>query len=125
VLSVFDLTSEEVQGADCRNLTPVRRFAGPSSGNNEGIAIVSSGDCLNGERSFFMTVDDGGEASLMWYRQFRTGAALDSRVARNGILGPEAAGTERRALARPNPFSGRTAVCFRLAVPGECLPPNL
>lgn len=117
VLSLFDMTSEEVPGGGYRNLLPVRRFAGPSGGNNEGIAIVSAGDCADGERSFFLTVDGGGGASLLLYRRFQDGCAALASLPH----GSEAHGVGDGvvAIASPNPFAYRTTILYRLAVPSE------
>jgi hypothetical protein len=73
VLSVMDLTSTSVAGMSYRQFNVVESFQGPSHANNEGLAIVSSADCSMGGRDLFMTTDDGGSASLFWYREFSPG----------------------------------------------------
>ncbi len=111
ILSVFDLTSEEVPGEDYRSLNALRRYLGPSSENNEGIAVMSSDDCLEGERSFFMTVDDGGATSLLWYREFEDGCPTwvsvpdETSATASGI----------HIAAHPNPSRDTTMVSYQLA----------
>ncbi len=116
ILSVFDLTSEEVPGEDYRDLNAVRRFLGPSSENNEGIAVMSSDDCLEGKRSFFMTVDDGDEESLFWYREFADGCSSTGVSAPGGTSG---VGSEIHLSARPNPSQDTTMVSYQLAAASD------
>ncbi len=73
VLSVLDLTSTPVTGMSYRQFNVLESFEGPSHANHEGIAIMSSADCSAGGRSFFMTTDDGGSASLFLYQEFSPG----------------------------------------------------
>ncbi len=73
ILEKLALSSQPVSGQSYRRLDTVQVFDGPDHRNNEGIAVAAIGDCVNGQRSFFMTVDDGGASSLMWYRQFANG----------------------------------------------------
>lgn len=44
----------------------------PSNANIEGLAIADNGDATGGRRSLFMTIDDGGATSLLWFRNFPT-----------------------------------------------------
>jgi hypothetical protein len=115
ILSVFDLTSEEIPGEGYRNLNALRRFVGPSSENNEGIAVMSSDDCFDGGRSFFMTIDDGGVASLLWYREFKDGCPSWASVP-DGAAAP---GCEEHLAVSPNPFRNETTVSYRLAIPSD------
>lgn len=73
ILSVLDLTSIEVAGASYRRFDVVESFWGPTHANNEGIAVVSAADCRAGGRSLFMTIDDGGAWSLLWYDELAHG----------------------------------------------------
>jgi len=70
ILSVSDLTSIAVVGESYRQFNIIESFTGPNHANNEGIAVVSKDDCLEGKRSFMMTIDDGGASSLFWYQEF-------------------------------------------------------
>lgn len=118
VLSVFDLASSEVLGESRRELTALRRFSGPSSQNNEGIAVVSADDCFAGSRSLFMTVDDGGESSLLCYREFEDGCSVCVSVG----VADAAPWSNDRLDALPNPFTNETAVSFLLRSPSDvCL----
>lgn len=47
-----------------------RPTGSPANWNLEGFALMSNGDCANGTRSAFVTIDDGGANSLYWYRSF-------------------------------------------------------
>lgn len=47
-----------------------RPAGSPSSWNLEGFAVMSNADCSGHRRSVFVTIDDGGAESLLWYRQF-------------------------------------------------------
>ncbi|MDG2333974.1 MAG: Ig-like domain-containing protein [Myxococcota bacterium] len=75
VLSVSDLSSTPVSGL-VRQLNILRAYDGPSSQNNEGIAVYPAGECTAGERSFFMTIDDGDDEALRWYQQFSDGCSV-------------------------------------------------
>ena len=74
VLSVSDLASTPVsQGV--RQLNIINSYDGPSNENNEGIAVFPANECVGGERSFFMTIDDGEDTSLSWYKGFTDGCS--------------------------------------------------
>ncbi|HIG11962.1 MAG: hypothetical protein ABGY71_08020 [bacterium] len=73
ILSVLDLSSTALPGTGQRAFTVVEAFMGPSHANHEGIAVVSNVDTSNSTRSFFMTTDDGGTASLLRYADFTHG----------------------------------------------------
>lgn len=47
-----------------------RPTGSPGSWNLEGFAIMSNSDCAGDQRSVFLTIDDGGSQSLLWYKQF-------------------------------------------------------
>ncbi len=73
-LELLDLTSSPVAGQTYRQFTAVQTFDGPNAfANYEGIAVVSSSDCQQGQRSMFMTIDGGGPTSLLWFQEFRPG----------------------------------------------------
>ncbi|MGE4606944.1 MAG: Ig-like domain-containing protein [Myxococcota bacterium] len=78
ILSVIDLTSTPVAGQSHRLFNTVASFDGPNSANNEGIAVFAQADCQAGERSFFMTIDDGGPDSLRWYQEFTHGCGSEN-----------------------------------------------
>ena len=42
----------------------------PGTPNIEGLTIVDNSDRVGGRRSLFMTIDDGGGTSLLWFKQF-------------------------------------------------------
>jgi len=77
VLSVSDLSSTPASGS-VRQLNILRAYDGPSSQNNEGIAVYPAGECGGGERSFFMTTDDGDDEALRWYQQFTDGCSVEN-----------------------------------------------
>jgi hypothetical protein len=60
-----------------RKLVPVLTYAPPpgmpSGTNLEGLTLVPKQDCASGERSLFLTVDDGGAVSLVRFREFPCG----------------------------------------------------
>ena len=72
ILSVSDLGSTPVSG-QVRQLNILQSYNGPAPQNNEGIAVFPADECVGGERSFFLTIDDGGNTSLSWYKQFTDG----------------------------------------------------
>ena len=72
ILSVSDLASTPVSG-QVRQLNILQSYNGPSQQNNEGIAVFPADECVGGERSFFLTIDDGEDTSLSWYKQFTDG----------------------------------------------------
>ena len=72
ILSVSDLASTPFSGL-VRQFNIINSYDGPSNANNEGIAVFPANECVGGERSFFMTTDDGEEDSLIWYKQFTHG----------------------------------------------------
>lgn len=47
-----------------------RPTGSPGSWNLEGFAILPNTDCSSNQRSVFLTIDDGGAQSLLWYRSF-------------------------------------------------------
>lgn len=47
-----------------------RPTGSPGSWNLEGFAIMPNTDCSSNQRSAFLTIDDGGSQSLLWYKQF-------------------------------------------------------
>ena len=51
-------------------ITYGRPSGSPGSWNLEGFALMPNDDCANGQRSAFITIDDGGAGSLYWYKQF-------------------------------------------------------
>ena len=75
VLSVSDLSSTPVSGV-VRQLNILRAYNGPAAQNNEGIAVYPAEECVAGERSFFMTIDDGDDEALRWYQQFTDGCSV-------------------------------------------------
>lgn len=81
VLEVGDLRSSAVAGAPYRRFDVVGLYRGPSEANVEGIAIAPIEDCVDGERSLFMTVDGGGASSLLWFRRFTIGCPTDPCLA--------------------------------------------
>ena len=85
ILSVSDLASTPVSDR-VRQLNISKSYDGPSSQNNEGIAVLPANECIGGERSFFMTIDDGGSNSLRWYQQFTDGCEITA-VPSMGLLG--------------------------------------
>ena len=72
ILSVSDMASTPVSG-QVRQLNILQSYNGPTPQNNEGIAVFPADECVGGERSFFLTIDDGGDTSLSWYKQFTDG----------------------------------------------------
>lgn len=76
ILSVLDLASDPVVAGVRRRFVELHQFTGPNHANNEGIAVVPIGDCVEGVRDFFMTTDDGGADSLRWYREFSHGCPV-------------------------------------------------
>ncbi|MBI1854024.1 MAG: hypothetical protein HYR85_27110 [Planctomycetes bacterium] len=83
-LEVLDLTSTAVVGQTYRQFTSIETFDLPSVDDYEGIAVVDAADCHNGERSLFLTIDDGGATSLLWFKEFTHGCpppdCLEGRV---------------------------------------------
>ena len=75
ILSVSDLASTPVSG-QVRQLNILQSYNGPAPQNNEGIAVFPADECVGGERSFFLTTDDGGDTSLSWYKQFTDGCTV-------------------------------------------------
>lgn len=71
-IEVTTLGSTQVSGERKLNeiLTYGRPAGSPSSWNLEGFAIMSNTDCNSDQRSVFLTIDDGGANSLLWYKQF-------------------------------------------------------
>lgn len=71
-IEVLTLAST-VAGAE-RKLVPALTYAPPTgmaAGTNlEGLALVAWNDCAAGERSLFLTIDDGGATSLVRFREF-------------------------------------------------------
>lgn len=51
-------------------LTYGRPTGSPGSWNLEGFAILPNTDCSSNKRSVFLTIDDGGAQSLLWYKDF-------------------------------------------------------
>jgi len=89
ILSVLDLASIPVEPNVRRRFVELDRFEGPNHANNEGIAVVPIGDCVQGGRDFFMTTDDGGSDSLRWYRDFTYGcSACVSDADGDGVCDP-------------------------------------
>ena len=75
ILSVSDMASTPVSGL-VRRLNILQSYNGPAPQNNEGIAVFPADECVGGERSFFLTIDDGGDTSLSWYKQFTDGCTV-------------------------------------------------
>lgn len=71
-IEVTNLASTDVGGE--RQFTELitygRPTGSPGSWNLEGFAIMSNSDCSGDQRSAFLTIDDGGSQSLLWYKQF-------------------------------------------------------
>lgn len=61
-----------------------RPTGSPTSWNLEGFAIVPNTDCVNGHRSVFLTVDDGGAGSLYQFVNFPLADSAD--VDANGVV---------------------------------------
>lgn len=89
-----------------RKLVAVATYAPPTgmpAGTNlEGLALVSSADCASGERSLFLTIDDGGPTSLVRFREF---PCCESAPASQNVC----AGDGSTALACPCGNSGGQA----------------
>jgi hypothetical protein len=51
-------------------LTYARPTGSATNANIEGLTIGDNTECSSGRRSLFLTVDDGGATSLLWFRQF-------------------------------------------------------
>lgn len=85
-LEVLSLASASV-GVE-RAFVPLATYLPPTGApggvNLEGLAIVDQGDCVNGRRSLFFTVDDGGGTSLLWFRQWHCERRAD--VNRSGAV---------------------------------------
>ncbi len=81
VLEVLSLASEPVAGQPYRKLTPLRAYRGPDARNNEGIALLPVGECVDGRRDFFMAIDGGGYSSLLRYRRFTDGCPANTAPA--------------------------------------------
>lgn len=70
------LSSTAVSGQTYRQLDTVRVYDGPDHRNNEGVSVLPIEECTDGRRSFFMTIDDGGESSFLRYKDFSDGCEL-------------------------------------------------
>lgn len=71
-LEVTTLGSTLVSGERRLNelFTYSRPTGSPSDWNLEGFAVLPNQDCVGGTRSAFLTIDDGGATSLLWYKDF-------------------------------------------------------
>ncbi len=71
-IEVLSLASTVV-GSE-RRLVAVGSYAPPAgmpaATNLEGLTLMTTADCASGDRSLFMTIDDGGSVSLVRFRQF-------------------------------------------------------
>ena len=71
-IEVLSLASSIVGGE--RRLTPRMLYAQPTGApgtpNLEGLAVMDLPTCVGGRRSLFLTIDDGGATSLLWFRQW-------------------------------------------------------
>lgn len=79
-IEVLDLTSLSISGiASCPQAGSLRQFHSvasysfPGPGNYEGLAITSIGECRDGGRRMFLTIDDGGANSLYLFEHFAPG----------------------------------------------------
>lgn len=84
VVEAIDLTSVPAVGvASCSGVGSLRRFqtaasySFPTTGNFEGLTIVSRGECENGGRRLLLTIDDGGPGSLYMFQHFAPGCEVD------------------------------------------------
>ena len=55
-----------------------RPSGSPGNWNLEGFAVFPNDDCVDGKRSAFLTIDDGGVESLLWYKDFPCNCDVDS-----------------------------------------------
>ncbi len=69
-MSAVELGSLAVPGESFRALPRGRSFEPPATRNFEGLAVAPAAKARPGERSLFLTVDDGGERALFHYRRF-------------------------------------------------------
>ncbi len=64
-----------------RKLTTIASYSQPTGApglpNIEGLAIVANDDGLINARSLFLTIDDGGATSLLWFKHFPTVCRAD------------------------------------------------
>lgn len=74
--------SSTISGSE-RRLSTIETLGPPtgSSGQNiEGLAVFANGDSTGGvagRRSLFLTIDDGGATSLLWFKQFENVCRAD------------------------------------------------
>ncbi len=124
-----------------RKLVAVATYAPPSgmpaTTNLEGLALVSSADCASGDRSLFLTIDDGGPTSLVRFRQFpccETAPASQSVCAGDGTLalacpcantGASGNGcANSRAVAGARLDACRTSTAAQIELLSSGTPPN-
>ncbi len=79
-IEVTTLGSTLVNGERRMNelFTYGRPTGSPGSWNLEGFAVFPNDDCVDGKRSAFLTIDDGGAESLLWYKDFPCNCDADS-----------------------------------------------
>lgn len=84
VIEALDLSSVPSPGiASCGAAGSLRRFntvasySFPTTGNFEGMTIVSRAVCENGGRRLFLTIDDGGPGSLFMFEHFTPGCEVE------------------------------------------------
>lgn len=113
---VSDLTSTPISGSSARQLRTVRVFDGPHHRNNEGLALKSIDECVDGVRSAFLTTDDGGAESLTWFKEYADGCTTLT-VNKNAVSGTVeldwSGGVSPHTLLRaedPKLMLGRTAL---------------
>lgn len=91
-IEVLTLASTVV-GAE-REFVPALTYAPPAgmaAGTNlEGLALVTWNDCAAGDRSLFLTIDDGGATSLVRFREFPCAESAPASQALCSGAGPSA-----------------------------------
>lgn len=144
-IEVTNLASSDVGGE--RQFTELvtygRPTGSPGSWNLEGFAIMSNTDCASNQRSVFLTIDDGGSQSLLWYKQFPcTCAAGDPSITTHPVAAAICAGETHQFCvsasgigaisfqwqkdgtdisgATSNCFAASTGGAYRCVVSGTC-----
>jgi len=93
-LTVHDLTSIAAEGEEYRCLTTVAFFDGPGmppdvnvpNKGYEGLALVPADACEEAGRAAFLTIDDGGPASLIQFQAFSSGCGCAGDFNGDGTL---------------------------------------